>query len=51
MFDADNQENVCMILATITVMISTNYPQMITVKPQVAQAQNINEHWHCSFEV
>ena len=27
------------------------YPQMITVKPQVAQAQNIKEHWHCSFEM
>ena len=27
------------------------YRQMITVKPQVAQAQNINEHWHCSFEM
>ena len=34
--------------ATITVIISSNYPQMITVKLQVAQAQNINEHWHCS---
>ena len=51
MFDAGNQENVCMILATITVILAGHYPQMITVKPQVAQAQNINEHWHCSFEI
>ena len=39
------------ILANIMVIISGNYPQMITVKPQVAQAQNINEHWHRSFEM
>ena len=37
------------ILANIMVIISGNYPQMITVKPQVAQAQNINEHWHLFF--
>ena len=39
------------ILANVMVIISGNYPKMITVKPQVAQAQNINEHWHCSFEM
>ena len=40
MIDAGNQENVCMILATITVsvILAGHYPQMITVKPQVAQA-------------
>ena len=41
------------ILANVMVIISGNYPKMITVKPQVAiaQAQNINEHWHCFFEM